>query len=475
MNFLLHLRQQVKQTQPTQRRTLCLLVVYNAPLIPAWLKSLNNLNIIKLQRACQKKKDSHLDETSVERLQGVLEEEKCWAGPDNGLTVWNAHAHGPPPLTKDGTFGYDVVLITASTLTRAAGNWVLNSKYSTIIADEAHDFLRGQQNSVSNTLKMWFQLLNRTISTFLLTGSPFMTNICHDFVAMTKAIAANDKRTNWSPDCSDEGLDHLVSGYIGVNEKRYDKALEQQKEIRKKMTGTLAIYTLRRDEKSRIRGKEVMKDYFAECLNLEDPLVPEDGGQEAMKRDVLYQEFRGIGAKRLTQQRNDDMRCLCFSHRFIQWERCKSPAQRAAVWDSYTLEEASGHIRTAALIDYLREKKAKQDGVIIYVQRRFQAELCVKAESFKKTSTNGQICQLLGLSFGFIGAQDTRMLRLKFSDASQKATIDKCRAGTLDVAVCSVQSAKNGCNLQGMSAMVSLGWIGRYMEEIQAKGMRTEL
>jgi hypothetical protein len=56
----------------------------------------------------------------------------------------------------------------------------------------------------------------------------------------------------------------------------------------------------------------------------------------------------------------------------------------------------------------------------------------------------------------------------------QKATIDKCRAGALDVAICSLLSAKNGCNLQGMNCMVSLGWIGRYMDEVQAKGNRME-
>jgi len=62
------------------------------------------------------------------------------------------------------------------------------------------------------------------------------------------------------------------------------------------------------------------------------------------------------------------------------------------------------------------------------------------------------------------------MLGQRFTLAMQKATIDKCRAGTLDVAVCSIPSAKNGCNLQGMNCMVSLGWIGRYMDEVQCKG-----
>jgi len=36
------------------------------------------------------------------------------------------------------------------------------------------------------------------------------------------------------------------------------------------------------------------------------------------------------------------------------------------------------------------------------------------------------------------------------------------------------KSGKNGCNLQGMSWMISLGYIPVYSEEIQAKGMDTD-
>ena len=71
---------------------------------------------------------------------------------------------------------------------------------------------------------------------------------------------------------------------------------------------------------------------------------------------------------------------------------------------------------------------------------------------------------------GFIGARATTILGQKFSDEMQAATIEQYRAGALDAAVCSVQSAKNGCNLQGMNWIVSLGWIGRYMDEVQCKG-----
>jgi len=353
--------------------------VYNAPLIPAWEKSVNNDAITKLQNGYRTKKDD-LDQISIDQLVEVLEDEKCWKE-GKGLTFWNSQARGPPQLQSDGTFGYDVVLITANTLTRSTGDWVLDSKYHTIIADEAHDFLRGQQHSTSNTLKTWFNLQSQTISSFLLSGSPFMTKISHDYVALTKAIAPNEKRKMWSADCSDEGLEDLISGWVGVTEKRYSRVEQEQKELRKKMGQTLAIFTLRRDENSTVRGKNVMVDYFKQCKEKAEPLVHQEGDNERQERENLYARFRGTSALRLTQQRNDDMQCLCFSDRFLRWDSCKTPARRARVWEGYTLDEGRKFIRTRTLIEYLESKKESRDGVIIFVSRCFQAELCMKVSS----------------------------------------------------------------------------------------------
>ena len=375
------MRDHVRQTaQKQKRRTLCLLVVYNAPLISAWEKTLNNREINKSQQHYHRKLR---EDASVKKMIEVLETEKCWQE-GTGLSVWNANAKGAPDLQSDGTFGVDVVLITAATLTRSTGEWVLRSKWHTVIADEAHDFLRGQHNArndLSNTLKIWYKLQPRTTSMFLLTGSPFMTKITHDFVALTKAIATNEKRDKWSPDCSDQGLQNLITGWIGMEERRYRQEEEEQRRIRRTMTDTLALYTLRRDETSTIRGQKVMVDYFAQCFDNKDPLIPLDGGKELREREELYAKFKGNEAKRLTQQRNDDMRCLCFSERFLRWQSLRSARDRAQVWNSYSLEEGRKYIRTRALIEYLKEKKQKGDGVIIYALRCFQAELAMKVSS----------------------------------------------------------------------------------------------
>lgn len=63
------------------------------------------------------------------------------------------------------------------------------------------------------------------------------------------------------------------------------------------------------------------------------------------------------------------------------------------------------------------------------------------------------------------------MLGRKYDLEMQEDTIKQCSTGTLDAAVVSVKSGKNGCNLQGMNWMVSLGYIGRATEEAQAKGI----
>jgi len=295
--------------------------------------------------------------------------------------VWNAHVKGRPRLQADGTFGVDVVLITSQTLQSSRGNWIFESDWHTVIADEAHDFLRGQQTTQSHTLKMWCLLQRQTTSMFILTGTPFMTKITHDFVAITKAVALNSKRGSWSPDCTDEGLSKLIQGWVGVADRRYQREEERQLTIRRKMTETLAIFTIRRDEKSVVHGKKVMKDFLNSCHNIEDPLRPGDNGAEVREQDSIYADWRGQSGTRLTQQRNDDMRCLCFSYRFVQWVHCSNDTDRARIWDSYSLAEAQSQIRTRALVGELRLAKATGNKIIIYVQRRFQAELVLKVRT----------------------------------------------------------------------------------------------
>jgi hypothetical protein len=75
------------------------------------------------------------------------------------------------------------------------------------------------------------------------------------------------------------------------------------------------------------------------------------------------------------------------------------------------------------------------------------------------------------LKYGFVGAKAAKLCGQRFDNESQNTTIEMCRAGTLDAAVVSVKSGKNGCNLQGMNIMVSLGYIGQASEEEQAKGI----
>jgi hypothetical protein len=77
----------------------------------------------------------------------------------------------------------------------------------------------------------------------------------------------------------------------------------------------------------------------------------------------------------------------------------------------------------------------------------------------------------MGLKFGFIGAKAARLCGKKYDKEHQSETIQLCRQGVLDAAVVSVKSGKNGCNLQGMSWMVSLGYISQATEEEQAKGI----
>ena len=119
-----------------------------------------------------------------------------------------------------------------------------------------------------------------------------------------------------------------------------------------------------------------MTDYFKRCTIFEEPLTPTDNGIEARERETLYRTtFRDTQA--LTKARNDHMRCLCWSHRYAFWSPAKGKTR--AFWEDFTLAEARRQIRTRHLIDIIKQGKATGNGVIIFVQRTFQAELCIKA------------------------------------------------------------------------------------------------
>jgi len=141
-------------------------------------------------------------------------------------------------------------------------------------------------------------------------------------------------------------------------------------QLERKAKDVLSLYMLRRDEKSTIRGKIVMTDYFKLCTNYEEPIIPQND-KELKEREELYRK-NWAGLERVTQRRNDNMRCLSFSYRFIQWSRAKGSKQ--SVWEGYTLDEARRQCRTKKLIDILLAGKNSKNGVIIFVQRTFLAE-----------------------------------------------------------------------------------------------------
>ena len=90
------------------------------------------------------------------KLQSDFDKERCWKL-NKGLRVWDATRQGPPCANSQGIYeGIDVVLVTASTLQVHPRNcWVNKIKWHTIVADEGHDYLRGQhaRTALSLTLR----------------------------------------------------------------------------------------------------------------------------------------------------------------------------------------------------------------------------------------------------------------------------------------------------------------------------------
>ena len=61
------------------------------------------------------------------------------------------------------------------------------------------------------------------------------------------------------------------------------------------MTETLAIFTIRWDEKSVVHGKKVMKDFLNSCHNIEDPLRPGITAQRSVS-EIVYMQIGKVRA-----------------------------------------------------------------------------------------------------------------------------------------------------------------------------------
>jgi hypothetical protein len=333
---------------------------------------LNTLNNQSLYSACLAKQ---IPEEEYKR-------ERCWH-PNKGLQVWDVTTDGEPTANKNGIFdNVDVVLITASALqTDPTLCWVNKVKWTTVLADEGHDYLRGQHNaragSQSLTLKNWYMLQRNTKSMFIITGTPFVTKISYDVVAITKAVAREEIRRAWGDNYSDAGLEDMVKGWKSEMSNLDPVTRRQQDDLRTNVKDKLALFMIRRDENSKIRGRLVMTDYFKECTVYEDPLQPTDGGKEVRDREEVYRQSF-VNSDSITKTRNDNMRCLCWSNRFVQWKRL-TDRERCTFWNDFSLAEVDQHIRTRQLVRILKDGKTTGNGVIIFVQRTFQAELSIKA------------------------------------------------------------------------------------------------
>ena len=360
MSFIKWLLDQISKDDTSERRNLCLIVMHNKNLIPGWLKTLNN-------------------DATLSKHDYMWQTEK-------GLRVFDGTKPRSKPPLKDGVLSNcDVALVLASQLSANPSGpspWFTTVRWHTVIADEAHDFLRGQHNKAghcppSNTLIHWMRLQQKTNSIFLLTGTPFITNVPYDFTAITKAIAPESKRKSWSLDCTDEGLDALRREWIQDTSGKSVQLIEKQKHLVDKMAQLLAIYTLRRDAKSVIRGVPVMEDYLGKCVALDDPLPFKEAEYNRTKR--LYQQTWGT-LRSVNNHFNDRMRCLVWSHRYVRWKG--GAKNRAIAWDGYTLQEArTESSRAAAVIDELLNCKANGKGVLLFYSRIFVGEWALKVTS----------------------------------------------------------------------------------------------
>jgi hypothetical protein len=154
---------------------------------------------------------------------------------------------------------------------------------------------------------------------FIIMGMPFVTKISYDIIAITKVVTLEQTRASWGKEYTNTGLEELVRGWRSDITSMDLASAAQQEKIRTVIKDKLALFMIHRDENSHIHDKPVMIDYFKQCHVYEDPLVPTDNDSELIHRENLYRvHFKDMDS--FSKTRNDNMRCLCWSYRFVRWQ-----------------------------------------------------------------------------------------------------------------------------------------------------------
>ena len=118
----------------------------------------------------------------------------------------------------------------------------------------------------------------------------------------------NTKRKQWSPDCSDEYLDELRKQWVEDTAGKAPKVIAGQKHLVKKIGETVALYTTRRDARSKINGKPVMQDFLGACMIHDEPLPFNQEEYARTNSNKVYTAMWGE-ERQISNEYNDRMRC----------------------------------------------------------------------------------------------------------------------------------------------------------------------
>ena len=236
--------------------------------------------------------------------------------------------------------------------------------------------------TINNSSELRSKRLKSSITILMIPihGIPTWKNLCsivsYDFVAITKSMAKEFIRAVWGTTVYKWSLEELVKGWRSDFNPNEPIVAAQQEEIQKRSKDMLAMFMLWRDQSSKIRGKLVMVDYFKQSTIYDQPLQPNDGGAEFSYWEDLYRQSCGANSNILTKSRNDNMHCLCWSYRFIAGIM---PRVRTDTWFEKITSSKRQRSRSEPN-DWSKfwKRKRTSNGVILFVQRVFLAEMCIK-------------------------------------------------------------------------------------------------
>jgi hypothetical protein len=262
-----------------------------------------------------------------------------------------------------------------------------------MIVDESHGWVRGQPGNISNQLQFFRStLLRRAQTVFLLSGTPFVGNMCFDMIETIKSIATPARRSKWYVKFHDEDGSDVDPSYCYTDEKLEELKRNWDSTSAKQKTEMLAPLLLMRTALTEIDGVPIMPNYLAQ-------LVENKGGEisyKTIEQEIIYRKQL---LEKYTSKPTDNNgrkgansyvlgRWLSYSPLLFEKDWIGRGRDNAVWWSGFSLADATRFERGRRLYKLLEGWRLAGKKPIVFATSVFQQQFAAQVPLVVSTTEN---------------------------------------------------------------------------------------